>query len=75
MSNAEVTVLTFSALILREKTQQHQWSLFNSACLTKPIFYSYFIIRSTTQNPSMLVIHYTEVSTLLIQEVALAPTN
>lgn len=39
------------------------------------MFYLYLIIRSTTHNPCMLVICYTEVSTLLIQEVAPAPTN
>lgn len=29
----------------------------------------------TLQGPHMLIIYYTEVSTLLIQEVALAPIN
>ena len=33
------------------------------------------LLGQHTHNPRMLVIHYTEVSTLLIQEVALAPAN
>lgn len=36
---------------------------------------SYLITMRTLHSPHMLIIYYTEVSTLLIQEVALAPIN
>lgn len=36
---------------------------------------SYLIIMRTLHSPHMLIIYYTEVSTLLIQEVTLAPIN
>lgn len=40
-----------------------------------PISCSYLITMRTLHSPHMLIIYYTEVSTLLIQEVALAPIN